>query len=112
PAGGAAGAEADDERRARIAMQQRAEKSAHHLRAGVEARMAVDLAAYDERVPHVGGQGHAALVAVRFPLQDAPLVVEPVDQLVPGNADLVRASGADRAVAPRRGRSVGGEAEE
>ena len=105
PAGGAAGAETDDERAARVGVTQRAEQSKHHLRAGVETRAAVRLAVHDERVAALlAQQRDAALDAVGIPHDRAPDRGRPLSKPVRRRHDIGRrAPGADAAVTPERG---------
>ena len=83
PASRAARAEPNHQRASSAGVQNRAEQTAHHLRARVGARAAVGLAVHDERVPRRGArQRHAALGAVAVPDDRAPLGVAPVLQLI------------------------------
>src|SRR5439155_25005895 len=102
PAGGTAGAEADDERALRRGIQNRSQHAEHDRRGGIAEGAAVGLAVDDERVAGgVARQRDAAFDAVAFPDDDAVTRPRPGDPLIrrregPDGSP----SGADRAVTP------------
>src|SRR5262249_59997512 len=85
PAGGAARAEADDERRLRPRMPERADQAEHDLRAGVAARRAVGLAVDYKRVAaRLERDADAAFHAVAVPVQPLLHAVLPAAEIVDG----------------------------
>lgn len=102
-----AGSQTDDEDALEIRMKQGANEPRHHLRRGVANGVAVVLPVDDEREAIRAVERDRALAAVGLPDERAARVVEQTAPVVRRLQRQLEMSGADRGVAPHRGRAVG-----